>query len=529
VVDGKRDDAGKHLDLSTLSTVPSIRLDKVDRVPALTVAAHPDPTMVGCRAFLSDIDGGRLSRTEPFFEPVRGTAGGGPLADPFVSRKPIELSIAAGGVRILRGKTSSKVAVDATPLAQERLLTAEQVEAGVVIKLARRVVLVLHLQRRLPAEMTLQLGMVGESDALQAVRSQISQVADLHVPVLIRGASGTGKELVARAIHGVGRGAEASPFVAINMAAVPSTMAASALFGHVKGAFTGAHRDHPGHFVSADGGTLFLDEIGDTPADVQAMLLRVLETHEVCPVGGSTSRRVNVRLIAATDAPLEDVVDAGKFRLPLFHRLASYQIALPTLRERREDIGRLLLFLLRAELSAAGLDDCLDVPAQGKDPWLAAWIVERMVQHDWPGNVRQLRNAVRHLVIASRGKPAACIDPTLEAMLQAGTTEVDVDSPQAVEPAPPIAPADLDDDALLEALGKNGWRIGPTAEALGIARSSLYRLIDRSSRIRKAKELSREELVQARDSLGGDVRLMAENLRVSPRGLRLRMKDLGLS
>ncbi len=410
MADDKRGDSGKLLDVSTLSTVPAIRLDKVDRVPALTVAAHPDPAMVGCRAFLSDMSGGHLSRTEPFFETVRGSAGGGPLADPFVSRKPIGLvTTSDGGVRITRLQTSSKVAVNGSPLGQECSLSAGEVDAGAVIKLARRVVLVLHLQRRLPAELTQRLGMVGESDALQAVRSQITQVADLHVPVLIRGASGTGKELVAQAIHESGRGLEASPFIAINMAAVPSTMATSALFGHVKGAFTGAHRDHPGHFVSADGGTLFLDEIGETPADLQAMLLRVLETREVCPVGGSTSRSVNVRLIAATDAPLEDIVEAGRFRLPLFHRLASYQIALPALRERREDIGRLLLHLLRIELSAAGQDGCLDVPPAGKDPWLAAWIVERMVQHDWPGNVRQLRNAVRHLVIASRGKPAACI------------------------------------------------------------------------------------------------------------------------
>src|SRR5262249_8032126 len=180
-------------------------------------------------------------------------------------------------------------------------------------------------------------------------------------------------------------------FAAINRAALPSSTAASELFGHSRGAFTGATHDHDGMFVRAHGGTLFLDEVGETPYDIQPALLRVLETGEVTPLGSSKSQMVDVRLGAATDADLELQISESGLREALFHRLAGYQLLVPPLRERRDDIGRLLLQFLRDELDSTGdLKRLLD---QTDAPWLPASLVARLVRYSWPGNVRQLRNA----------------------------------------------------------------------------------------------------------------------------------------
>jgi len=275
------------------------------------------------------------------------------------------------------------------------------------------------------------------------VRAEIARVADLTLPVLLRGETGSGKELVARAIHQVG--SRDRPFIAVNIAAIPPSTAASELSGHARGAFTGAAGDHQGLFERADGGTPFLDEIGETPADVQPMLLRVLETGEVTPLGSTKSRNVTVRLIAATEAGLDTQVSEHGFRAALLHRLAGYQLVVPPLRDRRDDIGRLL--------------------------------VGRLARYAWPGNVRQLRNAARQLAISSRGADEVRADAALEKLLAVS----------AVAPAPGAArrdPADVTDDELLAALRANKWRAVGAATQLGLPRPTLYALIDRSKRIR---------------------------------------------
>ncbi|MEO1370547.1 MAG: sigma 54-interacting transcriptional regulator, partial [Acidobacteriota bacterium] len=241
-------------------------------------------------------------------------------------------------------------------------------------------------------------GLVGESPGLLRVRSSIRQVADLDVTVLLRGATGTGKELVARALHDASprRG---GPFVAVNMAAVPASLAAAELFGAAKGAFTGADRQRSGYFQRAEGGTLFLDEVGETPTEIQALMLRALETREIQPVGGDRAKRVDVRVLSATDLDLESAVDDDRFRGPLLYRLSGYVLRLPTLDERREDFGRLLIHFLRRELDAIGEPGRLDPPAA----WFPASLCARLALMDWRGNVRQLANTARQLVIANRG------------------------------------------------------------------------------------------------------------------------------
>jgi two-component system nitrogen regulation response regulator GlnG len=324
------------------------------------------------------------------------------------------------------------------------------------------------------------------------------------------------------------------------MAAVPPSLAAAELFGVAHGAYTGADRRRAGAFQRADGGTLFLDEVGETPPEVQALLLRALETGEIQPVGGDEIRRVDVRLIVATDADLETAVADGRFRSPLLHRLAGYEIRLPTLRERRDDFGRLFLHFLRGELATLGETSRLTPPPESRS-WGPAALVARLAAYDWPGNVRQLCNAVRQIVIAGRDANDAGMWLQAERLFQeaARLASPQDSDPMAVSAVPPSGPAkeprkayrspdDITDDELIAALRTNRWRIQRAATQLGISRGSLYDRIERSSRIRKASDLSREEIEACRASHGEDLDALVEALEVSKRGLQLRMTRLGL-
>ena len=231
-------------------------------------------------------------------------------------------------------------------------------------------------------------GLMGASRSMREVHKLIGLASSSDVPILISGETGTGKELVAHALHRHGSRAQ-RPFIAVNCAAIPTELLESELFGHVKGAFTGALADHAGRFREADGGTLFLDEIGDMPLAMQAKLLRVLQDHEVQPLGGSKRQRVNIRLIAATNKDLLALVKEARFREDLFYRLKVFHIHLPPLRERGSDI--LLLaehFLYQASAAA---------PKQ-----LTAAAVQSLLEYAWPGNVRELENLMRHLTVLVR-------------------------------------------------------------------------------------------------------------------------------
>ncbi len=237
---------------------------------------------------------------------------------------------------------------------------------------------------------------VGESPVLGNVLDLIQRLASARTPVLIRGESGTGKELVARALH-FGGARKAGPFVAVNCSAIPEAMLESELFGHLKGAFTGADQTRRGLFVESDGGTLFLDEIGDMAPGLQAKLLRVLEDRAVRPVGADAPRPVDVRVVAATHQDLEARVQEGRFRKDLLFRLDVVPIHVPPLRERKDDIPRLVEhFLDRVRR---------DHPAT-RLVRIAPDLMARLVEHDWPGNVRELGNLVERLAIVSDGEEA---------------------------------------------------------------------------------------------------------------------------
>lgn len=430
-----------------------------------------------------------------------------------------------------RGGTSTAVEVDGRPVEAEHLCSAADLERGAVLLLAGRIVLVLHRMPPAPALEAEQLGLIGDSAAMAQVRADIRRVADLEVAVLLRGETGTGKELVARAIHRSSL-RRSRPYLAVNMGAIPAALAAAELFGAARGAFTGADQRRTGYFSQAHGGTLFLDEIGETPAEVQVLLLRALETGEIQPVGAEAPRRVDVRVLAATDADLEAAIAAGRFRAPLLHRLNGYEVRLPALRERREDFGQLFFAFLRQELEAMGEGDRLADPGPRGDAWLPAPLVARLAAADWPGNVRQLRNVARQIAIGNRGAEQAVLPPsvmgTILETLERQLTGAEDRRPASASRPTYRRPAEVKEEELLTALAANRWRLAATAAQLGLSRTSLYTLIDRCAGIRKAADLDRAEIERTLARHGHDLDTVVEELRVSRHGLQLRMTELGL-
>jgi two-component system nitrogen regulation response regulator GlnG len=238
-----------------------------------------------------------------------------------------------------------------------------------------------------------QTEIIGEAPAMQEVFRAIGRLAQSNITVLINGESGTGKELVARALHRHSPRAQ-NPFIALNMAAIPRDLMESELFGHEKGAFTGANTRRAGRFEQADGGTLFLDEIGDMPAETQTRLLRVLSDGEFYRVGGHIPVQSNVRIIAATHQDLEVLVQRGDFREDLFHRLNVIRIHIPRLSQRREDIPRLMQYFFQRAAEELGGDPKILLPETE----------EFLTSLEWPGNVRQLENTCRWITVMASGR-----------------------------------------------------------------------------------------------------------------------------
>jgi two-component system nitrogen regulation response regulator GlnG len=328
------------------------------------------------------------------------------------------------------------------------------------------------------------LPLIGRSAAMQDVYRIIARVVSNDLTILISGESGTGKELVARAIHDLGpRGA--APFVAINMAAIPRELIEAELFGHERGAFTGAATRNAGRFEQASGGTLFLDEIGDMPMEAQTRLLRVLQSGEFTSVGGARTICVDVRIVAATNRDLSAQVAAGRFREDLFYRLNVVPIVLPPLRERRQDIALLARHFLD-HAAAQGL------PRRQ----LASDALTALGAHDWPGNVRELENLMRRLAVLSRDEVIGA--EAIRSMVGTQTTTgqaTDFDIAQAVraliERIAREDPAALDDGSLydrvigeverplIEAmLARHGQNQLRTARAMGINRNTLRKRLD---------------------------------------------------
>jgi two-component system, NtrC family, nitrogen regulation response regulator GlnG len=493
--------------------------------PALTILWHPDASRVGAMCSLADLKQGQsidLSRLSPEFDCY--TDAPQPLADPFLSRQPcLSFVRTQSGIRLVPLIPDSNVALDGKLIHGDVSLASSDLAGGRMLTIGRRSLLCLHLAAP-PSAPTPDFGLLGNSDAIRAVRKAILSVADLDLAVLIRGATGTGKELTAAAIAKNSRRAK-GPFVAINMAAIPASTAEAELFGHEKGAFTGATESRSGYFGQANGGTLFLDEIGLASPAVQSALLRTIETGQIWPLGARQGKRVDVRILAATDAQLEDRLGSGTFSEPLLYRLATKQIRLPSLCYRREDIGILFRHFLRTFLQETGESKRLEVPVEVKRPWLLADAVAAVALAPWPGNVRQLRNFAAQMVTANRGESHARLTPELQVALddqKLSTTSTPTDSDEARRAA------SLSRESLLEALERSGFQPSRAARKLGISRTTLYERIRRDPELRKAADITDEELQRAHAESGGDLAKLSRRLQVSVRALQLRMRKLDL-
>lgn len=344
--------------------------------------------------------------------------------------------------------------------------------------------------------------LIGDSAPMQRLRREIETVARLDVPVLILGESGTGKELVARAIHEASQrdGRETrdgKPLVSLNLAALPATLIESELFGHAPGAFTGSRRQgQAGKLEQAAGGTLFLDEVADIPMEMQVKLLRVLEDHLVERIGSRQARRIDFRLVAATNRDIQALIDAGRFRLDLYYRLSGVVLRIPALRQRREDIPALLQHFVQAFCARN------NVPV----PTIDGAVPRHLAERPWPGNIRQLRQKIEEALVFcdggrlrvadfARGDESAAASAALATdaaphpLARSYAEHEWEDDPRGETPAPvssppasrPSALRELAYEAALKAIAEHGGNKKRAAHALGISRSHLYTLLARGA------------------------------------------------
>jgi DNA-binding NtrC family response regulator len=500
--------------------------DRDGTTAVIEILFHSDLARIGQRYDLGPATEGSsvvVGRDAPLFTPdrVEGSEPR-PLGDPCISRRQLTVAwspwrsmfqLASGegrrSVRALDGK------------GDELCVPPADVPPGTLVAIGDRVLLLLTLRRAAaPAE---DLGLWGHGDEMDHLRQRIAAVASLGDTVLVRGETGVGKELVARAIHACSE-RRSKPFLALNCAAVPEGLIESELFGHVRGAFSGADVARPGMFAAAEGGTLLLDEIGEMPLPLQAKLLRVLELRRVRPVGGRAEDPIDVCLIAATNRDLLSEVAAGRFRADLYSRIEAPQLLVPPLSQRRTDVPLLFArFLQRrtlehARASAVSVADTPYAPLwREPDAYPPAVGLEQMlwlIAHPWPRNVRELDKMTAEVAAALvQGEPIPI--PRRTAHLAA--------APPASEKEP--ASNARPDRARLEALlERNDFNQADVARALGVPYATLDRWL-RELAIPRPKDLSLADIDAARREHGGDLVQTARALRVSLRGLKARLGD----
>ena len=374
---------------------------------------------------------------------------------------------------VLTGKASQETAVAALRLGAFDYLT-KPCKLAELKKLLKRVIEKREMNNKYRAlehqlhqvQGTPQL--VGNSDSLEQVRKRIAKVAPTNSTVLIRGETGSGKELVARAVHEQSLRAQ-KPFVAINCGSLPESLIESELFGHRKGAYTGADDHRVGLFEVAHGGTIFLDEIGELPKSLQATLLRVLESGEIRRLGDNESFEVDVRVLCATHCALEDMVAEGSFRQDLMFRINTFEIVLPALRDRATDIPEIAKHLYH-RFHAGGN------PAQNL---FTPEALNYLQSHHWPGNVRELANAIEHATILCEQLPIT-VDHLPQRFNQA---EVRIDQPGQRSA---MTLQELEMEAIHEALGRHDGNKPAVAEELGISLKTLYNKINQSAKLDKS-------------------------------------------
>lgn len=530
------------MDEPTRPAPPKYRADPFACAPewCVTLAFHSAPERIG-QQFRQPLtrEPWTLGRREPGFadpffpQSFSSDNAGNPasgLEDQRISRAAFSLEPATGGWVLRRPAGSSPLRADGRDLGAESFLSDERLRRGVVLTLARCVVL--HLQHCFaqPPEVANARpvpGMLGVGAAARRACRDIHRAAMSSGDVLLLGPTGVGKDLAARAIH---RGSEraSGPWIAVNMAALAQELAAASLFGVRRGAYTGADRNRAGYFQQAAGGTLFLDEIGDTPPALQAQLLRALQDRELQVVGGRVET-VDVRVIAATEQD-PDAADSS-FRSALRYRLAAHEIHLAPLAARREDIG----------LIAAGF--CREASQQLQRPWLpgdwgpqrlARWCAgfEALLLRDWPGNVRELRNGVEAM-LRDDGElafpaPATAVCEEATAGSGTGAQTAANGTRCAPENRALASVSTLSDPEFLAAWQASDYEVARMARDFGVSRQSVYRRVQKLEQCRLATDVPLEELLGALQRCRGDLAATARRLAVSCAGLKQRLRNSAL-
>ncbi|CAA0109662.1 DNA-binding transcriptional regulator NtrC [Halioglobus japonicus] len=487
----------------------------------LTVIFHPDSSRIGQRAVVPQQSGNApwvLGRRSPMFDHPDNQSPA-PLNDPYVSRKALQFTLRGKRLVVRRFDASSRCRLGSTELYDSVEIEWEQLRVGLPVMLGHSIVLLLRVGRSgspFATDRVADSPLRGSSACMVDIREQVARAGESDLDVLVRGETGTGKELVATAIHSASRRAT-EPMVSVNMAAIPSDLAAAALFGSARGAFTGAHQAASGYFEQAEGGTLFLDEIGDASLDVQPQLLRALQEREIQAVGGPI-RQLDVRVISATDAALDG--QGGDFKAALRHRLGACEILLPALREHPEDIGELLLYFLQNSAAETGRPDLLPkVDSAATD--IAAWAIlfYAFLSYQWPGNVRELANFAQQVVMASEARPV------MNEVLQAAIL-----SPGSLSSFSGRVRRrrmqDIDDATFDRAMHENDCEVPRVAQQLSVSRAAVYRRIESSPRYCLASEIPPQELQRLMAEHAGDSASVARHLRVSHNSLRSRLRKL---
>jgi DNA-binding NtrC family response regulator len=512
-------------------TLPSVAANLAGRRERselrLTIIFHPDPERIGESARLESVASKRgnkvLGRNWPEFSrdaPAVGMIKARPCEDPHISRRALSFERSGSSLTLARPEEKScRVLVNGCELEAEVTLSPDELQQGVAILLASRVCLLLRNATDVgvcedPPAPDFTSSILGSSPYMRQLRWRIARIAGTDQDVLIRGETGTGKELVASAIHGNSARAK-RPLVTVNMSAVPVTLAASALFGSARGAFTGADCASKGYFEQARGGVLFLDEIGDTQPDIQAQLLRALQQREIQKVGGPVLK-VELRVLAATDAALEG---DGEFKAALRHRLSSCELELRPLRKHPEDIGELAWHYLRAAIAPTGENQLLPGAVSSRhDIALWAELFNALVLYRWPGNIRELANAA--LQIAAASSAQLSVPEELGARLFKRKSKSAASGDTSLRRS-----IDVGHEEFLEAMASAFYEPTSAAKILNISRPAVYRRIEDCPDLRLANQVPLSELKAIYDACDGDAGRAAMQLMVSRSGIVSRLRS----
>jgi len=517
-------------DMDTLQYVSATHRDKslrnqseISLIPALIIQNHADLERIGDICWMNDLLDNQvlqLARNQPDFCKHQSLIGT-PLADPYISRSPIQLTLLADNdIKIDTVDSKTPLSINGTPINGTKVVEQDQLLTGTVIELGKRITLLLKLLPYPPTKTEHSYGMIGISPKLQIVRQKLNHLKNLDGSVLIRGATGVGKELVAKAVYDLSSRTD-KPFVKVNLGAIPPSLATSELFGVQKGAFTGAEKSRKGYFAEANGGTLFLDEIGEATLEVQSLLLRVLESGEFYPVGSSKPSKVDVRLIAATDVNLNELCQANKFKAPLLHRLENYEINVPSLFERNEDIG--LLFLHFAKQQYLTMGHKFPSP-NSEQPWITNQVMRKLLSYSWSGNIRQLKNITHQLILENLDSAQLFLTQHLIKKLQPAKN---AEESTALKKQKKRKPNTVSCEELVSELENNLWELQATADSLNISRTSIYELM-RLYNLKSASDLLEDEINESYIRCDKDIDKMITDLKVSKYALKRRMKQLNL-